>query len=116
MQYDNHTDMLDMVETRKLEVSQVNVFDYQTNLHGAYQTTQQSQESKQEKSNVNWYLLLFLCLLFGLFGVHRFYLKKRDTAQWQLATLGGLGVWWLLDLLSIVSGIMVDNNGKCIQP
>ncbi len=116
MHYENHTDMLDMVETVKLEINQTKLFDYQANVHHAYQTTIQSSINKQDKSEVNWYLLLTLCLFLGLFGVHRFYLKKRDTAWWQLGTLGGLGVWWLLDLISIVSGVMVDNNGKCIQP
>ena len=56
----------------------------------------------------------FLCLFFGWFGVHRFYVGKVGTGVLQILTLGGLGVWSLLDLLVIVLGGFTDKEGRLI--
>src|SRR3954454_13611721 len=42
-----------------------------------------------------------LWLLTGLIGGHRYYLGRTGTAMLQTFTLGGLGVWWLLDFFLI---------------
>ncbi|MBO0596010.1 TM2 domain-containing protein [Nesterenkonia sp. E16_7] len=39
--------------------------------------------------------VLWLCL--GLFGAHRFYLGQRGVGIAMVLTLGGLGVWALID-------------------
>jgi TM2 domain-containing membrane protein YozV len=46
-------------------------------------------------------LAYVLWLPFGLVGAHRYYLGKTGTAIAQTLTLGGLGVWWLLDFFLI---------------
>ncbi|MEJ6748819.1 MAG: TM2 domain-containing protein [Flavobacteriales bacterium] len=48
--------------------------------------------------------MLTICLFGGLFGLHRFYKGDKKIAQWQLFTLGGLGIWWLIDLVKILTG------------
>src|SRR5690349_21218772 len=53
------------------------------------------------ESPKNGGLLLVLCLLLGIFGAHRFYAGKTGTAVVQLVTLGGLGIWTLVDLLFV---------------
>ena len=55
-----------------------------------------------------------LCLFFGWFGVHRFYVGKVGTGVLQILTLGGLGLWTLLDLLVIVLGGFTDKEGRLI--
>lgn len=50
----------------------------------------------------SWYLTLFLCFFFGLLGLHRFYLGYNWQGWVQLFTLGGLGIWWLIDLVRII--------------
>jgi TM2 domain-containing membrane protein YozV len=55
-----------------------------------------------------------LCFFLGVFGAHRFYAGKTGTAILQLVTLGGLGIWWLIDLIFIVSGIFTDKKGEKI--
>jgi hypothetical protein len=55
-----------------------------------------------------------LCFLFGVFGAHRFYAGKTGTAFLQLFTLGGLGVWALVDLIMIVTGSFTDGRGRRI--
>ena len=39
--------------------------------------------------------------LFWLLGVHRFYLGKPKTALLQLVTIGGFGIWWIIDFFAI---------------
>ena len=55
-----------------------------------------------------------LCLFFGWLGVHRFYVGKVGTGVLQILTLGGLGLWTLLDLLVIVLGGFTDKEGRLI--
>jgi TM2 domain-containing membrane protein YozV len=55
-----------------------------------------------------------LALFFGVFGVHRFYVGKIGTGLLQLFTAGGLGLWWLLDLLVILLGGFTDKEGRLI--
>lgn len=57
---------------------------------------------------------LLLCFLFGVLGVHRFYVGKVATGLLQLLTIGGLGLWWLLDLLVILLGGFTDKEGRLI--
>ena len=60
-------------------------------------------------------LMLVLCLLLGVFGAHRFYAGKTRSAVLQLVTLGGLGIWTLVDLLFIVFGEFTDSEGKKVN-
>jgi TM2 domain-containing membrane protein YozV len=55
-----------------------------------------------------------LCLFFGIFGLHRFYVGKVATGLLQLFTIGGLFLWSLFDLLVILLGGFTDKEGKLI--
>jgi len=55
---------------------------------------------------------LLLCFFFGVFGVHRFYVGKKGTGLLQLLTLGGLGVWALIDMITILFGGFTDSEGE----
>ena len=52
-----------------------------------------------------------LCFFFGCFGAHRFYLRKTGTAILMLVTLGGVGIWALVDLIFILTGSFRDKDG-----
>ncbi len=54
---------------------------------------------------------LLLCLIFGVFGTHRFYVGKVGTGMLQMLTLGGLGVWVLYDTVMIIMRRFSDNTG-----
>lgn len=53
----------------------------------------------------------FLCLLFGGFGIHRFYVGKTGTGIIWLFTLGLFSFGWITDLLLILFGAFRDKAG-----
>jgi len=56
-----------------------------------------------------------LCFFLGIFGAHRFYAGKIGTGILELLTAGGLGIWWLVDMILIVTGSFRDGNGERIR-
>ena len=58
--------------------------------------------------------LLFLLLL-EPFGIHRMYVGKVGTGLLYLLTLGGLGLWWLIDLILLVAGGFTDADGAVVK-
>src|SRR6185503_17967445 len=55
---------------------------------------------------------LALNIPLGVFGAHRFYVGKIGTGILQLLTLGGMGLWWLADLIMIAAGEFRDAEGR----
>ena len=62
-------------------------------------------------SDKNFVATLLLCVLLGGLGVHRFYVGKIGTGILQLITMGGLGIWALIDLILIAVGKFTDKDG-----
>ena len=58
---------------------------------------------------------LLLCVLLGVFGVHRFYVGKVGTGIIQVLTFGGLGIWALVDLIMIATQTFKDSDGLPIK-
>lgn len=67
---------------------------------------------KSEKSFVT---ALILCILFGVLGVHRFYVGKIGTGFLQLITFGGLGIWAFVDIIIIAMGKFKDSKNLPVQ-
>lgn len=59
-------------------------------------------------------LLALLPAFFGFFGFHSFYAGKPMIGIMQFLTLGGCGIWQLVDIISIASGTYRDANGQPI--
>ena len=55
---------------------------------------------------------LTLCFFGGFLGAHRFYVGKVGTAILMLVTLGGLGLWTLIDFILIGIGSFTDDRGR----
>ena len=64
-----------------------------------------------EKSEKSFVAALILCLLLGCLGIHRFYVGKIGTGILQLITMGGLGIWVLIDIIMIAIGKFTDKGG-----
>lgn len=67
------------------------------------------------RSNKSFPLVCILCFVLGSWGVHRFYVGKFVTGILMALTLGGLGVWTLIDFIRIVTGNFKDNQGNVIR-
>ena len=52
-----------------------------------------------------------LCFFLGGFGIHRFYVGKIGTGILMILTLGGLGIWTLVDFVMILLGSFKDKQG-----
>jgi len=55
---------------------------------------------------------LILAALVGALGIHRFYLGYTWQGIVQLLTLGGCGIWSLIDLIRIITGDLQPKNGS----
>ena len=70
---------------------------------------------EEVESKKSWIVSLILCFFFGIFGIHNFYAKKIKIGIIQLVTLGGLGVWALIDLFYIIQQKYKDKDGNIIR-
>jgi TM2 domain-containing membrane protein YozV len=59
-------------------------------------------------------IVFFFSFMWGVFGVDRFYLGKIWTGILKLLTLGGFGIWIVIDLTQIMSGAMRDKQGNAM--
>ncbi len=59
--------------------------------------------------------MILLCFFLGAFGVHRFYAGKVGTGILMLLTLGGFGIWTIVDFIMIVTGNFRDKEGLLIK-
>src|SRR5690349_19401945 len=64
--------------------------------------------SEPEVSKRSRSVALGLSLFGGVFGLHRFYVDKPRTAIAMILTFGGLGIWYLYDLVLIAAGEFRD--------
>jgi len=63
--------------------------------------------NNKEKSSgneaLNWVLVLAVSILFGSLGIDRFLMGHVWLGLIKMLTLGGLGVWWITDVVLIIS-------------
>lgn len=55
---------------------------------------------------------LLICFFVGTLGIHRFYLGYTWQGVVQLLTLGGCGIWALIDLIRIITGDLKPKDGE----
>lgn len=72
----------------------------------------QPESHSTEPSPKHFLAAFFLSFSWGTFGVDRMYLGKWGTGILKLLTLGGFGMWTIIDLYLIMSGAMRDKWGR----
>jgi len=60
-------------------------------------------------------IALVLGGVLGLFGAHRYYVGKVGTGILQTFTFGGMGLWWLYDMVLVSFGAFTDSEGKPVK-
>lgn len=58
---------------------------------------------------------ILLCFFLGALGIHRFYVGKVGTGILQLITIGGLGIWTMIDFILVVTGNFKDSSGLPVK-
>tara|TARA_B110000003_G_scaffold275737_1_gene319277 strand:+ start:169 stop:936 length:768 start_codon:yes stop_codon:yes gene_type:complete len=74
-----------------------------------------SYKPTDELSDKEFLPTLLLCLFVGMLGVHRFYVGKIGTGVAMIFTLGGLGIWVLVDFILICIGSFRDIEGRVVK-
>jgi TM2 domain-containing membrane protein YozV len=69
----------------------------------------------QQLSPKSWLATLLLSIFLGEFGIDRFYLGKIGTGILKLITFGGFGIWWAIDIILIIAGIMTDKDERVVK-
>jgi len=69
---------------------------------------------EEEISDVDWTTLLILSVLLGGLGVDRFYSGHVGLGVLKLITMGGCGVWALIDMIMIATGKFRDGDGLLV--
>jgi TM2 domain-containing membrane protein YozV len=72
------------------------------------------EHQKKEPSDKDFITTLLICVFLGGLGVHRCFVDKMGTGILMLVTLGGLGIWWIIDIILIVTGSFEDSEGRVI--
>jgi TM2 domain-containing membrane protein YozV len=63
----------------------------------------------------SWMVALLLSFFLGALGVDRFYLGYTGLGVLKLITLGGCGIWALIDFIMIAVGKMTDAEGRPLE-
>ncbi len=71
--------------------------------------------NNKQKSEKSFIATLILCVFFGCFGAHRFYVGKIGTGLIWLFTFGLFGVGYVSDIILITAQAFEDKHENIIS-
>jgi hypothetical protein len=80
------------------------------NLPAQYDPAYDPEEEQPPISERSRTVALVLGMLGGVFGFHRFYAGRVQSGIIMAVTFGGLGMWWLYDMVTVVAGEFRDDE------
>jgi len=81
------------------------------NLPSRYDSADEPLDEVPSSSERSRSVALILGVLGGVFGFHRFYVGRPQSGVFMALTLGGMGMWWLYDMVMILAGEFQDGEG-----
>lgn len=66
---------------------------------------------EEQTSDKDWTTLLILSILLGGLGVDRFYAGHIGLGVLKLLTVGGCGIWAIIDIIMVATGKFTDADG-----
>lgn len=79
--------------------------------HAPKDVTKANAAKKTMSGSKSQIVALILCFFLGGLGIHRFYLGYTWQGVVQLLTLGGCGIWALIDFIRIITGDLKPKDG-----
>lgn len=71
--------------------------------------------NENARSSKNWTVAFCLSLFLGFFALDRFYLGYTGLSLLKFATAGGFGLWWIIDIVLLLSNRMRDGNDDFVK-
>jgi TM2 domain-containing membrane protein YozV len=69
-------------------------------------------KSSPGASPKSWNKAVALSICLGFLGADRFYLGQGLLGCLKLLTIGGYGIWWVIDILLLIFDGMKDSEGN----
>jgi len=74
--------------------------------------TQVPPQVAPQSQGKDWLVTLLLAIFLGNLGIHRFYVGKSGTGILMLLTMGGCGIWTIVDIIMIATGSFKDAQNQ----
>lgn len=100
------------VSERKLSIAERALDKSQQGSHEVTELKAKSAAAATPSGEKSQLTALLICFFLGGLGIHRFYLGYTAIGIIQLLTLGGCGIWALIDLIMIITGDLKPNGGS----